>query len=297
MAKGGKRTFGLRGTQRKMLGLSIEDISKITGYSVSTIKKLDSDNYGDLEPKKFVYGLYDELINALDEDARNKFNALVNAFMEVDVYSFCMERRICSTTAFRMALGLTQRDVELGAKLSQAQLSKIEQNKVSADDIRERIDDYLTKVYSDLPEEEQRKVENREAAIRIVCCPRKNPFRIMLKDILESKFSQDQLRPKPKENFEKEYTKELETENDELKKKIKELENELIAEHEKVSRLEDERDKLRDIRNSLGRRSKDLEEEIEKLKNKPTELEVVKDDSGRFIFNNCTVTIINGGNE
>lgn len=322
----------------------------VSRASAQTIRALEADaNPYNVTLKE----MYDSFYNKFSyKDYRGKsagemFNDLVNAMQQVIPTSVIREKKMTKRSAFRIALGLSEAEVGNMLNLSRATIScaEMNSNKMNNDNVLQKIDEALTEVYSSLSEEEQRQVELREEAILLARFPHKNPFRAVIDKIVKELIGpekkeavpdvpgtieycskdaevtealvdatkkEEEAEPEPDIH---EYIKELETENDELKKKIKELENELTAERGKVFNLEDENERLKEINSQLTGKLhaqeyinpdyiKQLEDEIGKLKNecrdfqnKSAELEVVKDDSGRFIFNNCTVTIINGGNE
>lgn len=354
-AKGGKRNFSKLTATRLVLGLSLEEAAAcyrnyaVSRASAQTIRALEADaNPYNVTLKE----MYDSFYNKFSyKDYRGKsagemFNDLVNAMQQVIPTSVIREKKMTKRSAFRIALGLSEAEVGNMLGLSRATIScaEMNSNKMNNDNTLQKIDEALTGVYSSLSEEEQRQVELREEAILLTRFPHKNLFRAvidkMVKELMGSQEEAETDIPETIEYCSKdaevtealfdatqkeeeaepepdihEYIKELETENDELKKKIKELENELTAERGKVFNLEDENERLKEINSQLTGKLhaqeyinpdyiKQLEDEIGKLKNecrdfqnKSAELEVVKDDSGRFIFNNCTVTIINGGNE
>ena len=157
--------FSYRTAVRLMMGLTINELSKATGLSEGAIKIIESGN-----PPKKNLEIYSKFIHELKKcfgDQIEKFEQLVSALQEVNAKSFTIEKRIDSVTRRRFAMHLTGADICEKLKISHYQLSMIEQNKASYDELRKKYIALLDEKYRNMYSGDQERVDLRDAAIKI----------------------------------------------------------------------------------------------------------------------------------
>jgi hypothetical protein len=279
---GGNTHFSKLGATRRMLGLSYEEVSIATGYSVTTVRAIEGSSVCSKSGVKAITLFYEKCEDILG-DLDSEFVKLRDEFMKINSSSFTVEKRIFKTTALRMALGIKIADVTSATKMSAFALSHLEQNKSSNDYARMRVTEYLNSVYSKLSLEEQKAVDIRVKAILTANCIPKNPFRAKLiadgfpaVDVHNADISEQEpidmaydnaissIKEVTCDEDDREYISMLEDENDQLRARISELED-LVKAYE-------------------------LREGSFKAKLKEVK-ETVPADIPSQVFNNCTVTI------
>ena len=289
--------FTRRTAARLMMGLTVNELSKVTGLSEGAIKIIEG---GGTPPKK-NFEIYSKVMQRLKEcfgDQVEKFNQLVSALQEVNAKSFTIEKRIDSVTRRRFALHLTGADICEKLKISPYQLSMIEQNKASYDELRKKYIALLDEDYRNMPSFDQERVDLRDAAIKIANFPPKNPFRKQIEESGLLKYATIHVPTHPSAELVrtetvdemKEYIELLEEENETLRKKA-------ITADGMVYKLTEENENLRKANSTLANDYIALQKERDDLKAHletmlvPTTLETATETIPGFSFTNCTVTI------
>lgn len=304
--------FSRRTAERLMMGLTVDELSKVTGLSAGAIKLIE----GGASSKKNLE-IYSKVMRELKKcfgDQLDKFEQLVSALQEVNAKSFTIEKRIDSATRRRFAMHLTGADICEKLKISHYQLSMIEQNKASYDEMRKRYIDLLDERYRNMYSGDQERVDLRDAAIKIANFPPKNPFRKkieeagLLKTYAKPEIINKQTHPEAElvrtESVDemKEYIALLEEENDKLRKENESLINKTATADSTVHKLAEENENLRKANSILASDYLVLQKERDELKNHletqltqpicgPTTLETTAETIPGFHFENCTVTI------
>lgn len=312
------RLFTTWTATRVLLGFTAAEIGELLGLAETTIKAAECPG---AKPSKFMYKVRDYYTNLVESlDARERFYELRDALCECNYLSFTNESRFDKLTIFRIALGLTASDMEKAIKQSKAKISRTERNTNDGnhDDTRKAIENYLTKIYSSMSQEDQERVGLREIALTIATNPQKNPYRHDLEQkklVAERKVSKiekkmeevkamEEKKVDDKEyEFLKQYVKSLEAENDNLLAQHKKL-NDKIA----VLESNDKCDELRKTNAFLNKRINDVVDENNALKKKNAELEnslkaatscneQLANENKGITITNCTVVFKFGGNE
>lgn len=307
--------FSRRTAERLMMGLTVDELSKVTGLSAGAIKLIE----GGASSKKNLE-IYSKVMQELKKcfgDQLDKFEQLVSALQEVNAKSFTIEKRIDSATRRRFAMHLTGADICEKLKISHYQLSMIEQNKASYDEMRKRYIDLLDERYRNMYSGDQERVDLRDAAIKIANFPPKNPFRKkieeagLLKTYAKPEIINKQTHPEAElvrtESVEemKEYIKLLEEDNEQLRSRIEELQDQIAGydlREGKYKSLLEENDKLRKANSILAsdylvlqKERDDFKAHLETMLTQPicgpTTLDATVESIPGFHFENCTVTI------
>lgn len=319
--------FSRRTAERLMMGLTVDELAKATGLSAGAIKIIESNS----NPPKKNIEIYSKFMSELKKcfgDQVDKFEQLVSALQEVNAKSFTIEKRIDSATRRRFAMHLTGADICEKLKISHYQLSMIEQNKASYDEMRKKYIALLDEKYQNMYSGDQERVDLRDAAIKIANFPPKNPFRKKIEEsgllTTYTKFAvvHQQTHPEAElvrtESVDemKEYIKLLEEENEALRQKAIAADgmvHKLTAENEAlinktatadttVYKLTEENENLRKANSTLAsdylvlkKERDDLKAHLETMLTQPicgpTTLETTAETIPGFHFENCTVTI------
>lgn len=298
--------FSRRTAMRLLMGLTVDELAKATGLSSGAIKIIES---GGTSPKK-NFEVYSKFMNELKKcfgDQVEKFEQLVSALQEVNAKSFTIEKRIDSVTRRRFAMHLTGADICEKLKISHYQLSMIEQNKASYDELRKKYIALLDEKYQNMYSGDQERVDLRDAAIKIANFPPKNPFRKkieesgLLKTYVKPEIVHKQTHPEADlvrtESIDemKEYIKLLEEENETLRQKA-------ITADGIVYKLSEENEHLRKANSTLASDYLLIKRELDDYKSQlelqltqpvcgPTTLDTTVESIPGFNFTNCTVTI------
>lgn len=312
------RLFTTWTATRVLLGFTAAEIGELLGLAETTVKAAERPG---AKPSTFMITVRDYYTNLVESlDARERFYELRDALCECNYLSFTNEHRFDKLTIFRIALGLTASDMEKAIKQSQAKISRTERNTNDGnhDNTRKSIENYLTKIYSSMSQDDQERVGLREIAFTIATNPQKNPYRHDLEQkklVAERKVSKIEKKMEEveameeKKNIDKEYeflkqyVKSLEAENDNLLAQHKKL-NDKIA----VLESNDKCDELRKTNAFLNKRINDVVDENNALKKKNLELEnslkaatscneQLTNENKGITITNCTVVFKFGGNE
>lgn len=300
--------FSRRTAERLMMGLTVDELSKVTGLSAGAIKLIEGG-----APSKKNLETYSKVMQELKKcfgDQLDKFEQLVSALQEVNAKSFTIEKRIDSATRRRFAMHLTGADICEKLKISHYQLSMIEQNKASYDEMRKRYIDLLDERYRNMPSFDQERVDLRDAAIKIANFPPKNPFRKQIEESGLLKYATVHMQTHPEAELVrtesvdemKEYIALLEEENDKLRKENEALINKTATADTMVHKITEENENLRKANSILAsdylviqKERDDFKAHLETMLTQPicgpTTLETTSETIPGFNFTNCTVTI------
>lgn len=276
---------------RYLLGISLEELSKILGYSFESIKHAipDTGKTGNKsrDVNALIHDFFDECINSFDEDARNKFYMLREALMETSYKGFTNRFRHTSVGNRVYAMGYTQTTLCAEMKKSQSKMSKTMNNKDANDDLMADMRAWLDAKYSVMSAADQNRVDLRESALDIAGCPERNPFRkqliangMMTKDRIKYRYRTAVITSEAIGDSEqeikdlKEYIKMLEEENDVLRNQRQEIAQ--IADKLKAENME-----LQDR----------LEKRKEEINNASTTATLKSLDIPGLNFTDCSVTI------
>lgn len=305
------RLFTTWTATRVLLGFTAAEIGELLGLAESTVKAAERPG---ANPSTFMITVRDYYTNLVESlDARERFYELRDALCECNYLSFTNEHRFDKLTIFRIALGLTASNIEKAIKQSQTKISRTERNTNDGnhDNTRKAIENYLTKIYSSMSQEDQERVGLREIAFTIATNPQKNPYRHDLEQkklVAERKVSK--IEKKMEEVKAMEEKKAVDKEYEFLKTYCASLEAEndsLLAENKKL-KDSSKYDELRKTNAFLNKRINDVVDENNALKKRNSELEnslkaatscneQLANENKGITITNCTVVFKFGGNE
>lgn len=261
--------FSRRTAMRLIMGLTVDELSKATGLSAGAIKLIESSSTSSKKNVE-IYSKFMQELKKCFGDQVDKFEQLVSALQEVNAKSFTIEKRIDSATRRRFAMHLTGADICEKLKISHYQLSMIEQNKASYDEMRKKYIALLDEKYQNMYSGDQERVDLRDAAIKIANFPPKNPFRKKIEEsgllTTYTKFAVGHQQTHPEADLVrtesvdemKEYIKLLEEENETLREKAKTADG-------TINELFEENDKLRKENESLIKKTATADSTVYKL--------------------------------
>lgn len=221
-----RTTYSWHAAVRKLLGITEADVGASTGYAPSSIRTFESSGLKSQTTTKNLERFYQSLVDSLGEH-KERFLKYVDAFTKINAAMYRSQERMNNQIAFRIALGIEQKDVAKDLKCQASMISRLECNLDSNDALLKKIEDYCASFYASLSAEEQKAVDDRASAILLSRLPaKKNMFRKLVMQSGLLKYCES--RPVESEEGEdiSKIKKELEErtkERDELKRKYNEL--------------------------------------------------------------------------
>ena len=236
MANLGKKlytTYSWHTAVRKLLGITEADVGASTGYSSSYVRNFESSGIKSQATTKKLERFYQALVDSLGEH-KEQFLVYVDAFTKINAAMYRSQERMNNQIAFRIALGIEQKDLAKDLKIGASEVSLLECNLRSNDIMLKKIEDYCASFYASLSAEEQKAIDDRASAILLARLPaKKNMFRKLVMQSGLLKYCESRpVEPEKGEDVSK-VKKELEErtkERDELKQKY----DELLVAHEKL---------------------------------------------------------------
>lgn len=224
-----RQTYSWHAAVRKLLGITEADIGASTGYAPSSIRTFESSGLKSQTTTKNLERFYQSLVDSLGEH-KERFLRYVGAFTKINAAMYRSQERMNNQIAFRIALGIDQKEVAEDLKCQASMISRLECNLDSNDVLLKKVEDYCASFYSSLSSEEQKDVDDRASAILLSRLPaKKNMFRrlVMQSGLLKYCESRPVEFKEPEKGEDiskiKEELKECTKERDELKRKYNEL--------------------------------------------------------------------------